>query len=102
MAIFYETENGTIVSYSTAEKQVVGDDGFLHFLDVHGEEVGRQPISNPIPPAEQENEHDGSKPVETSSTTPNGADAAGQTGPVQPATGSSAADAEPKSPVTNA
>jgi len=45
--IIHTTENGQRVSYSTAESSEVKD-GFIHFYDVHGTEVGRQLV--PVAP----------------------------------------------------
>jgi hypothetical protein len=81
MAIEHQCENGQRVSYPTAESSVV-EDGYVKFFDVHGNEVGRQPVPEvvvvappPNPPGslgsglteeeKKENEsHDDSKPAD--------------------------------------
>lgn len=42
--ITYECENGQRVSFGTAERSEVKE-GFIHFYDVNGNEVGRQPVA---------------------------------------------------------
>lgn len=47
--IVHVAENGQRVAFGTAESSEVKD-GFVHFYDVHGSEVGRQPVASPAAP----------------------------------------------------